>query len=194
MARPARAPNTRPSSSELLASLFAPWTPVQATSPGGVESGNRRAAVEIGPDAAHDVVRRRTDRHPIPCQIETRAPARLGDERKARVHEVGIEVLEREKDGAAQPFALAHDRARHAIARRQIPGRIVSAHERLAGRVQQSCAFAAQRLRQQEPRMAGNVQRGRDETGRTRDRRPPRRRRTPSPRRRRSRPPGWWSR
>ena len=32
IARPARAPNTRPSSSELLASRLAPWTPVHATS------------------------------------------------------------------------------------------------------------------------------------------------------------------
>ncbi len=35
----ARAPNTSPSSSELLASRLAPWTPVQATSPAANSPG-----------------------------------------------------------------------------------------------------------------------------------------------------------
>ena len=40
IATAARAPNTSPSSSELLASRFAPWTPVQATSPAANRPGS----------------------------------------------------------------------------------------------------------------------------------------------------------
>src|SRR5207248_645167 len=39
MALPARAPNTTPSSSELLAKRLAPWTPLQAASPAANKPG-----------------------------------------------------------------------------------------------------------------------------------------------------------
>ena len=70
IASAARAPNTSPSSSELLASRLAPCTPVQATSPAANSPRDRRAAVEVGLDAAHDVVRGRAHRNPIGRQIE----------------------------------------------------------------------------------------------------------------------------
>ena len=57
--RATRAPKTRASSSELLASRFAPWTPVHAASPRGPQPGHARAAVEAGRDAAHVIVRGR---------------------------------------------------------------------------------------------------------------------------------------
>ena len=63
----ARAPNTSPSSSELLASRLAPWTPVHATSPAANSPRHGRAAPQVGLDAAHDVVRRR------PTGIRSRA-------------------------------------------------------------------------------------------------------------------------
>ncbi len=51
-----RLPNTTVSISELLASRFAPWTPVQAHFAAGVEARERRPAPDVRPDAAHEVV------------------------------------------------------------------------------------------------------------------------------------------
>ena len=64
MASAARAPKTSPSSSELLARRLAPCTPVAGHLARGVEARQRRAAVEVGGHAAHDVVggRRHRDR------------------------------------------------------------------------------------------------------------------------------------
>ena len=69
------------------------------------------------------------------------------------MHERRVEMLHRQVDGTGT-FGLADDAARHAIARRQVARRLVARHERLALGVQQPRAFAAQRLGQQESRLA----------------------------------------
>ena len=74
------------------------------------------------------------------------------------------------------------------------PAGIVALDEALARGVEQTAAFAAQRLRQQEPRRAGDARAPSDGTARTRGRPPAPRPRTPSPCRRRSPPPGSWFR
>ena len=79
IASAARAPNTSPSSSELLASRLAPWTPGARHLAGGEQPVDRRPAVEVGLDPAHHVVRGRTDRNAIGGQVESRragTPAR----------------------------------------------------------------------------------------------------------------------
>ena len=67
-----RRPNTRPSSSEFDASRFAPCTPLHAASPHAQRCGERRGAVEIGDDAAREVVRGRRDRQPVLGRVEAR--------------------------------------------------------------------------------------------------------------------------
>ena len=86
------------------------------------------------------------DRDPVSGEIEAGAAARVGDERKPRVDEIRVELLERQEDGPPGPVRLAHDRTRHAIPRREIAGRIVARHERLTIRVQEFRTLAAQRL------------------------------------------------
>ena len=54
--------NTSPSSSELLASLLAPWAPVQATSPAAYSPGTEVRPPQVGGHAAHPVVGRRGHR------------------------------------------------------------------------------------------------------------------------------------
>ena len=127
IARPARPPNTRPSSSELLARRFAPWTPVQATSPAAKSPGSDvRPSRSVG-DAAHQVVGGGSDRQPVGGQVEPDAPAERRQQRKPRPHLRGRQVREREIHRPPGPLGFAHDRARHAIARRQIAGRLRSA-------------------------------------------------------------------
>ena len=62
------------------------------------------------------------------------SPARaagLRDQRKPRVHErPGRDARATDRPARRCARALAHDRARHAIARREIAGRIVARHER----------------------------------------------------------------
>ena len=169
----ARAPKTSPSSSELLASRLAPCTPVQATSPAAIQSRHRGAPRQVGGHAAHHVVRRRRHRNrgrgPGRDRARGRRPRSSGS--GACTH-AGVEVLERQVDRAAGPGLLAHDRARHQIARGQLAGRLVAGHEPLAVGVEQPRAFAAQRLGQQEARRAGHGDAPSDGTARTRDRRP----------------------
>ncbi len=95
----ARAPNTSPSSSELLASRLAPWTPVHATSPAANSPGTDVRAPFVGVDAAHDVVRRGADRNRIAREIEAHAggTSRRSSETARRTY-VGIEVRQRQED------------------------------------------------------------------------------------------------
>ena len=65
---------------------------------GGEQPGHRRAAVEIGLDAAHHVVRGRPDRNQIAREIEARLQARRGDRRKSPMHLVGVQMAKAQKD------------------------------------------------------------------------------------------------
>ena len=161
---------------------------------GGEQPGHRRPAVEVGLDAAHHVVRGRAHRHRIARQVEPGGAAGLGDVREAGVHHRRVEMLQRQEHRPAGAGQLADDAARHAIARRQIAGRLVARHERLAVGVDQPGAFAAQRLRQQEARLALDLRAPSGGTARTRGRRRARRPPRPSRCRRRTPPRGWSSR
>ena len=72
----------------------------------GKQPGHRRAAVEIGFDAAHHVVRCRPDRNEIAREIEPCLQTRRGDHRKPPVHLVSIEMAQAEKNRAAAPPGL----------------------------------------------------------------------------------------
>ena len=63
------APNTSPSSSELLASRFAPCTPVQAASPAAYSRRNEVRPCHR-PHATHHVMRRRSNRDQVPPQLQ----------------------------------------------------------------------------------------------------------------------------
>ena len=102
MASAARAPNTSPSSSELLARRLAPWTPVQAASPAAKRPAIDVPPVEIGLDATHDVVRGRAHWNPVSGQIEAGLLARVGDRRESSSHVVVIQMRHRE-DTRAHP-------------------------------------------------------------------------------------------
>ena len=65
----------------------------------------------------------------------------------------------RQVDRRAGPRTLADDRARHEVARREIAGRLVrAARTRSPASLTSRAAFAAQRLRQQEPRRARDAE------------------------------------
>ena len=98
MARPARAPNTTPSSSELLASRLAPCTPVQAASPAANKPGRAGAAVQIGPDAAHRVMRGGTHGRGRALEIDAVRQAGLVDAGEALANEARLAVRHVEKD------------------------------------------------------------------------------------------------
>ena len=61
------------------------------------------------------VVRGRADRHRVAREIESGAPAGVGDEREARVHEIRVQVLERQEDRLPGRQHLSRDGARHAM-------------------------------------------------------------------------------
>ena len=65
---------------------------------GREQAGHRRAAVEIGLDASHQVVRGRPDRKQVAREIEPGFQARRGDHRKAPVHLVGVEMPQAQED------------------------------------------------------------------------------------------------
>ena len=130
---------------------------------GGEQAIDRRLPVEVGLDAAHDVVRRRTDRDRVAREIEAGGAARIRNQRKAIVHERRVERRQRQVDRRAGAPGFLLDGAGDAIPRREVAGRIVARDESLAGRVDQPRAFAAQRFRQQEARLPRNPQRRRVE-------------------------------
>ena len=82
---------------------------------------------------------------------------------KAGVDHRGVEVLQRQEHRPPRARQLPDDAARDAIAGRQIAGRLVAGHERLAVGVHQPRALAAQRLGEQEARLPGDLQRRRME-------------------------------
>ena len=169
---PARAPNTSPSSSELLARRLAPWTPVHATSPAANSPGIDVRPVEIGLDAAHHVVRRRTDRHPIGREVEPGAAACIRDRRKPRARRVRVQMRERQ-DRPAPPVRSCFADHRRAPRRRAVRAR----RQDRSASMNRSPAGLTRRApsprsasRQQEPRLPRHASARSDETGRTRDR------------------------
>ncbi len=72
MASTTRGPNTMPSSRELEARRLAPWTPVQATSPAGPQAGQGGGPVEVGQDAAGEVVGGGGHRQPVARRVRGR--------------------------------------------------------------------------------------------------------------------------
>ena len=136
IASAARAPNTSPSSSELLARRFAPWTPVQAISPAANSPGNGRAAPLVGVDAAHHVVRGRADRNRIASR--DRAPP---DDTSRRQSETARDMRARSRCASVRntgPPVCSDSRTmlRATTSRgRQIAVRVIPHHERLAPRV-----------------------------------------------------------
>jgi hypothetical protein len=108
------------------------------------ESGKGSSTVEIGLDATHHVMGRRTNRNSVARQIQAGAPARCGNQRKPSVDKIGIQSLERQVHRPTGASSLTNDRARDSIARREVTGRFVGSHERLAVSVDQSGALTAQ--------------------------------------------------
>ena len=126
MAVAARAPNTSPSSSELLARRLAPCTRVHATSPAANRPGDRRAPGEVGVDAAAHVVRRRADRQQVARRSRARPAAGVGDAGKTRAHPRRVQVRQRQIDRAPGAFGLAHHRGGDDVARREIAAAVVA--------------------------------------------------------------------
>ena len=78
----ARAPKTRPSSSELDARRLAPCTPGAGDLAGGPQARQRRGAVEVGDDAAAQVVGRRGDGEQVAGGVEADLDQPPGDRRE----------------------------------------------------------------------------------------------------------------
>ena len=195
MAAAARAPNTSPSSSELLASRLAPWTPVHATSPAANRSG-----IDVRPSRS---VPRRPSRSAPPGSTGMRSRARsrpacatgLGDGREPRRARIRRRVRQRQVRPADRSRLCSRTMARATTSRgaRSPPGRSASMKR----------SPAALTSRAPSPRSAsdsrkrgapGDVERRRMELHELEIGRRARRPATPSPCRRRSQPPGWWSR
>ena len=83
---------------------------------GGIEPRNRRAPIEIGFDATHDIVRSRAHRNPVSGQIEPGLFARVGDRRESAPHVVVIQMRHREVYRGIRTFDLANNRTRNQIA------------------------------------------------------------------------------
>jgi 3-dehydroquinate synthase len=127
--------------------------------PGSKQTRNGRSSLEVGLHAAHDVVRGRPHRNPIAREVEARPPAHFRNQRKPFVDEVRVQTVQRQIDGLVRAAAFTHDRARDAIARREITRRFVSGHERLARRIDELRTFSTQRLREEKPRLSLDHQR-----------------------------------
>ena len=129
-----------------------------------VETRQVSAAVEIGADAAHRVMRRGMNWSRLRAKIDSVIQTRLVNARKARLYECGAAMRQIQKHvRRAGGRHFRDDGARNHVARRQVRKRMVALHEALTGGVDQKCAFAAQRLRQQEARRAFHMQRRRME-------------------------------
>ena len=161
-----RCPQTRPSSSDVLASRFAPCRPEQATSPTAYRRPTVGRPVLVDPDAAAGVVRSRHHRQQVARDVDAVLEA-------AAVHlrELGADALRRHVAGDvevhvghAQTQHLGVDAARDHVARREVaPLGVVALHERLAFLVHQPRAGATDGFRDQEARRVAVVERGRVE-------------------------------
>jgi hypothetical protein len=124
---------------------LAPCTPVHATSPHAHRPGERGGAVEIGDDAAAQVVGGRRDRQPVAARVEADRPHCGRDRRET--------FVERFKSGGVEPQvvrALFEHARRHRfgddVARRQL------VDEALAVGVAQESAVASQGFGQEGTR------------------------------------------
>src|SRR5690242_18625074 len=121
-----------------------------------VQPLQRRAAAEIGDDAAHHVVRGRGDRNEIAAGIDS---ARLADGEYAResFDESAAELARVEVHLAVS--LLAEDGARDDVTRCQLRQSVALDHEALAGGVEENRALAAHGLRDQLQRILRRVER-----------------------------------
>ena len=163
IARTTRRPNTRPSSSEFDASRLAPCTPLHAVSPHAHRCGKRRRAVEIGDDAARQVVRGRRDRQPVARRDRDRPSGTPPRSSGSGAAKSSIIVASSHRCSAPRRCHPSVDRARDDVARREVGERVHAGHERDAVVVAEDRALAAQRLREQRPRHRRVVQRRRVE-------------------------------
>jgi len=74
-----------------------------------IQTAQRRPAIEVRSDAAHEVVRRRADRESIGRQIEPGPATEAGDDREPRPHIGGRQVRQGQED-AAGARGLGNDR------------------------------------------------------------------------------------
>ena len=131
---------------------------------GGEQAGHGRVAEGVDGDAPDHVVRAGTDRNPIAGQVEAELRAGLRHAGKPPLDHGGIEVREVEVDvGVVRPLHHDGDRPRHDVARRQLGTGVEVGHEPPAVAVDQVGAGAADRLRDQAPGPAGDVEHGRME-------------------------------
>ena len=127
--------------------------PIRAVDAARILAGNEqsvafRRAVGRKLDAAHHVMRGRHDFDLARGEIETAIGATLDHALELAAHVLGTEMRHAEPDAAVGRRApgahLAEDCARHDVARRALPARIVTVHEAIAVAVQQITARAAQ--------------------------------------------------
>ena len=159
-----RAPHTpTASSSEFEARRLAPCTPVEATSPAAHKPGERGAAVGVGRDAAHVVVRGRRDRDQLARRIDAGARAVCGHGGKS-LGECRADRRAGIEERAAPGLRSRRTRARATISRgASSASGWIAQHEALAALVDQHRAFAAQRFGRERRRIAADVDGGRME-------------------------------
>ena len=127
-ARPARAPNTRHSGSELEPSRLAPLMLTQAVSPAAYSPAERGRAVDVGVDAAHHVVHDGPDRDQLVHGVDALVlQAQLAHERELGVDQLLAEVPQVEVDdravrrvGGAALLHLVHERLGQPVARAEL--------------------------------------------------------------------------
>ena len=107
---------------------------------------NCRSSVQIRLHTAHDVMRCRTYWNPIAREIETGPSAHFRNQWESFVNEISIQSLQRQIHRLTRTAAFTHDRSRNPVTGSEVTSRLVPAHERLARRIHQLRAFAAQRL------------------------------------------------
>ncbi len=114
--RATRAPKTRPSSSELLARRFAPWTPGAGHLARGPEPAHARPAVEVHEHAAHVVVRGGSDRDRLAARVEPVAAAGLVT-RSGTARGTSSPTASRASSSGRRPAPSADQRARATTSR-----------------------------------------------------------------------------
>ncbi len=113
---------------------------------GGEQSGNRRSSVEIGLHPAHDVMRCGTHWNPIAREVEAGPPAHFRDQREPLMNKVSIQSFQRQVHRLIRAPTFTDDRSRNPVARCEIRGSLISAHERLTRPIHQLRSFSTQRL------------------------------------------------
>ncbi len=122
---------------------------------GGIKSGKRGAAAEIGANASHRIMRRRTDRHQVRGKIDVVLQAGGVNARESLLQAFAIQVGKVKIDdrlARRRNFQLVGNGAGDDIARSQLRHIVVLRHEAAEIRIAQISAFAAQRLGEQKAR------------------------------------------